>query len=92
MVSFLDCAKRELERFIQLKLILLCVPDIKTPITSLPVNDQTIVVDTSRLHAPSGRGHHRKASSVSSHITPRSSRPSSGHDTWTGDWKEGKEW
>ncbi|GAB5592117.1 hypothetical protein Unana1_07017 [Umbelopsis nana] len=67
--------------------------DIKQPVTSSPVHEPAIVIDTSRLHTASGRGHHRKTSSVSSHVTPRSSRPSSGIDnSWSGDWKEGKEW
>ena len=69
--------------------------DIKsTSMTSSPMHDPTIVVDanTNRLHPSTGRGHHRKASSVSAHLSPRSSRPSSGNDHWAGDWKEGKEW
>lgn len=69
--------------------------DTKSPLTSSPVSDPSIVIDapSNHLHPPSGRGHHRKASSLSAHITPRSRPTSVGHESpWTGEWKEGKEW
>ncbi|KAI8584136.1 hypothetical protein K450DRAFT_218330 [Umbelopsis ramanniana AG] len=68
--------------------------DIKSPLALSP--DPSIVIDahSNHLHPPSGRGHHRKASSLSAHIiTPRSRPTSVGHESpWTGEWKEGKEW
>ncbi|KAI9282981.1 hypothetical protein BC943DRAFT_328039 [Umbelopsis sp. AD052] len=71
--------------------------DIKSPLvlSTSPLSDPSIVIDahSKHLHPPSGRGHHRKASSLSAHITPRSRPTSAGHDSpWTGEWKEGKEW
>ncbi|KAJ2959067.1 hypothetical protein NQZ79_g5454 [Umbelopsis isabellina] len=68
--------------------------DIKPqPLMTSPVQDPTVDAKSNRLHPSAARGHHRKTSSISAHLSPRpTSRPASGNDLWSGDWKEGKEW
>ncbi|CAM0142913.1 hypothetical protein VKS41_002512 [Umbelopsis sp. WA50703] len=68
--------------------------DIKSqPLMTSPLQDPVVDAKSNRLHPSSARGHHRKTSSISAHLSPRPiSRPTSGNDLWSGDWKEGKEW